>query len=275
LVQQFIDGTAHLERFDVMEAVAAPVPLAVLLRLLGLPPEDASRVRSWGTAFNRAIGGVLVPALVEQAQNALEELTVYLEDVSSIARQRSALFAELEAQVDGAYSRSEMIASFLTLVVAGHETTTNFVGNAILALLQNPGAWPAVHSLQPVGVEELLRFDSPVQLTTRATTATCALGGRSVQAGVRIILLWGSANRDPNVFTQPDMLDLNRRPNRHLAFGAGAHRCPGAALARIQAREILKQLYLAHPNLRLEGLPTRNPNFSFRGLKTLEVFSEH
>jgi cytochrome P450 len=275
LVQEFIKETVNLKQFDVMETVAAGVPLAVLLRLLGLPPEDASRVRSWATAFNRAIGGVLVPALVEQAQIALEELTVYFEHVSSTARKRSALFTELEAQVNRAYSRSEMIASFLTLVVAGHETTMNFVGNAILALLQTPGAWPAVHDLRSVSIEELLRFDSPVQLTTRATTASCNLGGRSIRSGVRILLLWGSANRDPDVFTQPDVLDMERRPNRHLAFGAGSHQCPGAALARMQAREIVKQLHFAHPNLALEGFPTRNPNFSFRGLKTLPVLSAH
>jgi hypothetical protein len=160
-------------------------------------------------------------------------------------------------------------------VFGGHETTVNLIGNGVLALLRHPGTLDRLRAepaLVVPAVEELLRYDGPAQLVSRIACAEIALGGKTIRAGDSVLLGLGSANRDPEVFADPDRLDLERTPNPHLAFGLGTHLCPGAALSRLEARAALAGLIARFPRLRPGAAPpVRRPTAILRGLERLPV----
>jgi cytochrome P450 len=161
------------------------------------------------------------------------------------------------------------------LLNAGHETTTNLIGNGTYALLRHPDQWKRLRddpSLIPPAVEELLRYDSPVQFTSRILTADLELGGKALRAGQMVLLLLAAANRDPEQFPDPDKLDVGRPNNKHVAFGLGSHFCLGAPLARLEGRLVFEALLRRAPDLRLGGpAPRYRQNFNLRGLESLHV----
>jgi cytochrome P450 len=161
------------------------------------------------------------------------------------------------------------------MTVAGHETTTNLIGNGTYALLRHPDQLKRLRddlSLIPTAVEELLRYDSPVQFTNRILTADLDLDGKTLRAGQMVLLLLAAANRDPEQFVHPDKLDVGRQNNKHVAFGLGSHFCLGAPLARLEGRLVFESLLQRAPNLRLDGPPPRyRQNFNLRGLESLHV----
>jgi cytochrome P450 len=160
------------------------------------------------------------------------------------------------------------------LLIAGHETTVNLIGNGVLALLRNPDQLALLRSrpeLLTGAVEELLRWDSPVQLTGRVVGEACELGGRALSRGEFVLTLLGAANRDPAQFADPDRLDLTRDPNQHFSFGRGIHFCLGAPLARLEGRLAISSLVRRFPDLRLDGEPVRSETITMRGLRSLPL----
>jgi cytochrome P450 len=268
------DGAAG---FDLIDALAFPLPIAVICRLLGVPAEDQAQFRVWG----HDVAATLDPQTAAQAQTRAAELalTDYLQD---LVRQRRAdpddsiLSALIAAEEEGdKLTPGEVVSTALLLLVAGFETTVNLIGNGTVALLGEPGSWQRLRqdpALIPAAIEEMLRYDSPVQLTSRIATEDAEAGGRVIAAGRAVIVSIGGANRDPAVFERPDEFRIGRPdPGRHLAFSLGIHHCLGASLARLEARIAIEELTQRYPALELAAPPVRRPLLVLRGFESVPV----
>jgi cytochrome P450 len=268
------DGAAG---FDLIQALAFPLPIAVICRLLGVPAEDQAQFRVWG----HDVAATLDPQTAAQAQTRAAELalTDYLQD---LVRQRRAdpddsiLSALIAAEEEGdKLTPGEVVSTALLLLVAGFETTVNLIGNGTVALLGEPGSWQRLRqdpALIPAAIEEMLRYDSPVQLTSRIATEDAEAGGRVIAAGRAVIVSIGGANRDPAVFERPDEFRIGRPdPGRHLAFSLGIHHCLGASLARLEARIAIEELTQRYPALELAAPPVRRPLLVLRGFESVPV----
>ena len=231
------------DTFDVIGEVAYPLPTTVISEILAIPEEDRDEFRRWSPDLVRALDPFIAPDILPQVSAAAEWFRTYFERVIE-ERRRSpgddVLSGLVHAQEHGdRLTRDEVIATAILLLVAGHETTVNLIGNGILALVGHPDqrrrlrADPAL--IRPA-VEELLRFDSPVQLTGRTLLEDAEIGGRTLRKGNQVITCVAAANRDPARFTDPDRLDIERQDNHHLAFSAGIHFCLGAPLARAEGQ---------------------------------------
>jgi cytochrome P450 len=280
ITDDLLRAVAGRRSFDAVTALASPLPVAVISELLGVSDADRGRLVRWSQALARGIEpSFLVPEEERRAQAAARgEIAEHL--AGEIARRRAApghdLVSDLVALHDRGESLTEpeIVATCILLLVAGHETTTSLIGNGLYALLQNPGQLDelACHpELAPGAVEELLRFDSPVQLTMRVALEDAEAGGVPTKKGTHVLLLIGAANRDPAVYEDPDRLDIRRPPTPHLAFGQGIHFCLGAPLARLEAQIALRALVRTFGILRLASTPTWKDNAVLRGLQRLEV----
>jgi cytochrome P450 len=250
--------------------------------MLGVPAEDRDHFKQWSDDTTAAVGNLpsnLSPDVLRKSITAMEELQTYFRGI--IAQRRAEprddlLSALVKAQEEGdRLSDDELLANSVLLLNAGHETTTNLIGNGTLALLRHPDQLRRLRddpSLIPSGVEEMLRYDSPVQFTTRILKADIELGRKKLKAGQIVLLLLGAANRDPEQFPDPDRLDVGRPDNKHVAFGLGSHFCLGAPLARLEGRLVFEALLRRAPGLRLDGPPPKyRQNFNLRGLESLQV----
>ena len=279
IAEELLDAIENRGQMELVSEYAFPLPIIVIAQLLGIPARDRDKFRTWSNA-------VVTPALTEEAQQEsarlLREFVAYMQDLVAKRRENpgddllSGLI-EVEEQGDR-LDESELFSMLTLLIVAGHETTVTLIGNAVLALLRNPSQLQTVID-QPGGmvqaVEELLRYDSPVERAlTRWVAQDVELAGQQLQRGDLIIVVLGSANRDENQFENPTRLDLRRDPNRHLAFGKGAHYCMGSPLARLEAEIALNALFQRFPDLALdietEDLEWREVPL-FRSLKQLPV----
>lgn len=281
IAAELLDEVQDRPGMDVIGDLAYPLPVRVIAELLGLPPGDAEQFKGWSDALAAVLGGDLAtPDGVARAAHAAESLEALDEYLGALIQERRAhrrddLLSELvAAEADGAaLSREELVSTCVLLLVAGHETTTNLIGNGTLALLRNPDELRRLRddpTLMPRAIEELLRYDSPVQGAGRALLVDLELGGHALCAGDWVDVWIGAANRDPAVFPEPDRLDLGRVGPRHLAFSHGAHYCLGAALARLEA-EIAFTRLLRLP-LELTDEPLRwSANPVLRGLEALPV----
>ncbi|WP_405625494.1 cytochrome P450 [Streptomyces sp. NBC_00016] len=265
------------KQVDFIADLAVPLPVIVICELLGVPEADRPEVRHWsGELF--AAGR---PDRIDAASHAVAE---YMSDLIAAKRLRpgDALLDRLIATRDGTdrLSEQELVSLAVLLLVAGHETTTNFLGNAALALLRHPAELERLRSDPedvPAVLDELLRFDSPVSTATfRYTTEAVTLGGAEIPAGVPVLVALGAANRDPERFTSPDRLNLDRDAVGHLAFGHGIHRCVGAPLAKAEADIALRATLARFPELRLavppDQLDWRHTRL-VRGLTSLPVLT--
>ena len=278
LVETLVGEAAEKGRFDVIHDLAEPLPAIVIAELLGVPAEDHRRFREWSSAL---IGGLASPDAGARAAStaAAQRILAYLAD--TIAARRRAprddlISAMIQAQEErDALSDAELLATSNLLLLAGHETTTNLIGNGTLALLREPDLWrrlAAEPALLPSAIEELLRFDGPVQATVRVALEDVAIDGHTIPAGALVLVGIGAANRDPAVFARPDELDLARDPNPHLAFGFGTHFCLGAPLARLEAQLAFAALTRRFPTLALaDDPPQYRPSPVLRGLARLDV----
>ncbi|MFJ1756426.1 cytochrome P450 [Kitasatospora sp. NPDC088134] len=279
-VDRVLARAAPTGRIDVVADLARPLPLAVICDLLGVPEQDRATLSAWSDPVAAAIGSSRLDAeesaaasrAMAQMLDHLRELLTRPDDRPAPHTLRALLAAGTE---DADQDLDELLANCALLLIAGHETTTHFIGNAALALLRHPRAADELRArpdLIPAAVEELLRYDSPVQLMLRRARHDLDLAGRRITAGQAVLLVCGAANRDPAVFPDPDRLDFHRPAGRHVAFGHGPHFCLGAALARLEGTIALEALLTRLPDWRLDGpTPTWQPSLNFRGLTTLQV----
>ena len=267
---------ADRETVDVVEDLAKPLPSIVIADLLGVPVADRREFRHWSDQIVQDHPDD--PAAAAAAMEGLAGLYSYFEGLIAERRRHprhDMLSALIEAEIDGQHlGEQELLGMCILLLIAGNETTTNLVSNAVLLLAQHPAERRRLlddPSLVVSATEECLRFDSPVQALARTLTTDVDLHGTTVPAGDRILLVYGSANRDEREFPGPDTFDVGRRVERQLAFGHGIHFCLGSALARLEGRLALSELLALSPEWELDGEPVRLHSGPIRGLLRLPV----
>ncbi len=279
IVNDLLDQVRNKGTMDVIADLASPLPVTVIGKMLGIPNEAQNQLHQWSNVLSRILDSLVSVEEYEILNKAIEEFQEYLRDL--VAKREkdpqedliSALIAAREE--NERLSQDELLATCILLFMTGEETTVNTIGNGILALLQHPEQMKTLirePTIIQIAVEELLRYDSPVQMTKRIVIDNLEIGNQTIQAGEKIILCLGSANRDPAQFANPDQLNFNRCENNHLAFGDNIHYCLGASLARTQAQIAINTLVQQLPDLKLasDKLEWRK-NMVLRGLKTLPV----
>ncbi len=281
ILDELLAGRGRHGRLELVSDLAAPFPIVLIAEMLGVPTEDRERFRHWSDQAVRTLGD----GTFEDAREGLAAMIELGDYIEAIAEQRRAeprddLLSGLVAAEEAGdrLTMTELRATCVLLLVAGNETTTSLIGNAVLALLRHPEQ-AALLREEPKriagAVDELLRYDSPVQLTSRIATQDAELHGSRVRAGQQMVLLLGSANRDPAAFDRPDELDVTRDAGQHLSFSFGLHRCLGAQLAKLEGELALDALLSRYPDLRLADSPERaiewGTNTILRGPKRLEL----
>ncbi|WP_250556269.1 cytochrome P450 [Pseudonocardia lacus] len=265
---------------DLLAALAAPLPVIVISELLGVPADDHERFVGWSHAMARGLDPdfLLPPQVRDEQARARVEFADYFRELAARRRVEPGddLLSALVAVTDAGetLTEDELLATCTLLLIAGHETTTNLVGNGVLALLRHPeqrDALVADPSLVDGAVEEMLRYDSPVQLTARAALEDATVGDVAAPAGTFVLAMIGAANRDPAAHEAAESFDITRPPTRHLAFGQGIHFCLGSPLARLEGRIALRELITRAPRMRLAGEPVWKENVTLRGLASLPV----
>lgn len=263
---------------DLLTDVAEPLPVAVIAEMLGIPESDRAQLRPWSADICGMYELNPSEETARRAVRASVEFSDYLRELIAARRREPGedLVSGLIAAHDEGdrLTEQEMISTAVLLLNAGHEATVNATVNGWWALFRNPdqlAALRADHGLIPSAVEELMRYDTPLQLFERWVLDEIEIDGTTIPRGAEIAMLFGSANHDPEVFTKPERLDLTRRDNPHISFSAGIHYCIGAPLARIELAASMAALLERAPALRLAAEPERKPNFVIRGLKGLSV----
>jgi cytochrome P450 len=278
IAAELLGRCVELGEMDVIADFAAPLPVTVIAAMLGIPPSDYALFKRWSDDLVKTADGTLAAAASAAAERSAAELGAYLDDAFAARRRapRDDLISRLVAarDDDDALSNDELFATCALLLIAGHETTTNLIGNGLFALLRHPEQL-ALLRRQPgrvaAAVEELLRFEAPFQITSRVAAEDFELRGKNIRKGQEVVLCLTAANRDPSQFADPDRLDVLRPDVQHVAFGHGIHFCLGAALARIEGQVAIEAL------IRLPGLgltvakPTWKPGIALRGLEALPV----
>ena len=256
LTADYVDGFAGTGRCDIIQDFAARLPMDVVSELLGVPPADRDTLRHWAdTVVHRAEGDPGIPPAALQASGQL--LGYFRDLVAQRRRQRGTDLpsALLDAEIDGVRLDDREVMAFLFLmIIAGNETTTKLIGNAMYWLWKNPGERDRVRrtpGLIPNWIEETLRYDGSTQMLARTVTRGIELRGQHLRAGDRLLLLIGAANRDERVFPNPDVFEVQRDTSQHLAFGKGTHFCLGASLARLEARVALEAVQACLPNFEI------------------------
>jgi pimeloyl-[acyl-carrier protein] synthase len=285
-IQQIVDGLLERVRkagsMDLIEEFAYPIPVNVICEMLGVPVEDHERFKGWSLDIARGLDSILLPPDSEVPKRSVASrnaLANYFREL--IATRRAAPRADLLSGLIAAeeagdkLSENELLATCILLLIAGHETTVNLIGNGTLALLRHPDQLRRLRdnpALIGSAVEELLRFDGPVQRTARIPSEDVVIDGRKIAKGEMVMPFIGAADRDPAQFTDPDRLDIGRTDNRHIAFGWGIHFCLGAPLARIEGQIAINTLVQRFPRLALASeTPEFRESLTLRGLKSLPV----
>ncbi|WP_405898575.1 cytochrome P450 [Streptomyces sp. NBC_00727] len=263
---------------DLLSAVAEPLPVAVIAEMLGIPESDRAPLRPWSAAICGMFELNPSEDTARAAVRASLEFSAYLREL--IAERRANPGPDLISALVAAHdegerlTEQEMVSTCVLLLNAGHEATVNTTVNGWWTLLRHPeqlAALRADHGLLPTALEELMRYDTPLQMFERWVLDDIEIDGTVIPRGSEVALLFGSANRDPARFTDPDTLDLARRENPHITFGAGIHFCLGAPLARVELAASFGELLRKAPGLRLAAEPEWNPGYVIRGLKELRV----
>lgn len=281
IVDDLLNSVQDQGAMDIIRDLAYPLPVIVIAELLGVPVDMRAQFKQWSEGVAAFIGGTTSPEMemLSEAQRCVVEMSEYFRAVADERRKqpRNDLVSALALAEDQGdrLTSDELVANCILLLVAGHETTTNLIGNGMLALLNHPAERQRLHEnpeLIVSAVEELLRYDSPVQGTSRMAREDVEIGGRRIMQGQHVSLMIGAANRDPAQFTDPDRLDLGRSENRHLSFALGPHFCLGAPLARLEGQIATSTLLRRLPNLaRTNADLTWRNNFTLRGLTALPV----
>ncbi|HYZ92823.1 MAG TPA: cytochrome P450 [Actinomycetota bacterium] len=279
LVGGILDDVAGGGEMDVIEDLAYPLPALVICELMGVPTSDRDMFRGWSGEVAPVLDPWTSKEVLDNAVGTLAKFLFYFMDLVQKRRDDpqddlvSALLAAEEQ--DDKLTDEQLLALCILVFIAGHETTQNLIGNGLLALLRHPDQLRKLRenpSLTKDAVEELLRYDSPVQLTGRSPTTDIEIADVTIPKGDQIILLLGAGNRDPAVFEDPDRLDITRAKTSVLSFGAGAHFCLGAGLARLEGAIVFNELLARFPGLELAiDEPEYRETLTLRGLKSLPV----
>ncbi|HEY4624985.1 MAG TPA: cytochrome P450 [Blastococcus sp.] len=279
LVDGMVERSGGREPVDVLTGMADQLPVAVIAELLGVPEADRPLLRPWSNAIVKMYEYGRTTEIEDAAERAADEFVAYLRALADERRRApgedllSHLVSVRDAEGDR-LTEDELVTTCILLLNAGHEATVNVSGNGLLALLEHPDQLRRLrvdHSLLPTAIEELMRFDSPLQLFERTATEDVEIGGITVGKGQKVAALLGAANHDPAVFAAPETLDVGRTENPHISFGAGVHFCIGAPLARVELQAAFGALLDRTSSLELGGEPVRRPEFVIRGLAELPV----
>ena len=282
IVDDLLDATKNHDRFDLISVFAYPLPVMVIAEMLGVPTEDIDLFKKW----SHDIALSIEPILNDEQSNRIVEARKNLEDYFEHLiehRQRdlqndmtSALIA---AEVEGdRLTHQELIDTLLLLLVAGHETTRNLIGNGMLALLRHPNQLQRLRdhtNLMVSAINEMLRYDCPVQLDSRRALQDAYIGNKKIKAGQRVLCLIGAANRDPAAFTNSDVFDIGRQEPNHLSFGRGIHYCLGAPLAILEARVAFSRMLDRFSSIQLLHEPTFQERSVLRGVEALWIQVDH
>jgi cytochrome P450 len=278
LAGELVGGLVREGGGDLLTDVAEPLPVAVIAEMLGIPEADRAPLRPWSADICGMYELNPSQETAAKAVRASVEFSDYLRQLIAERRKEPGddlISGLIEAHDEGdRLTEQEMISTAVLLLNAGHEATVNATVNGWYALFRNPAQLAALradHSLVPTAVEELMRFDTPLQLFERWVLDEIEIDGTTIPRGAEIAMLFGSANHDPDVFDSPERLDLTRRDNPHISFSAGIHYCIGAPLARIELAASMTALLERAPTLSLAAEPRRKPNFVIRGLEGLSV----
>lgn len=279
LVDRLLDDMERRNDVDLIEDFAAAIPVEVIGNLLAVPREERGPLRAWSLAILGALEPAPSPEQLQRGNTAVSEFLDYLGGLV-VARRRSpgdpdedVLTRLILGESDGQrLTEAELLQNCIFILNAGHETTTNLIGNGLFALLE----WPEERErlirdpfLIKTAIEEFLRFESSNQLGNRMTTRATEIGGVALPAQTSVTLCIGAANRDPERFPQPDKLDIGRQPNRHLAFASGPHQCVGMNVARLEGRIAVGRFLARFPRYRARGKPTRGGRVRFRGFLSI------
>lgn len=276
MVDELLDEVAGKPRFDLIQDIAFPLPITVIAELLGVPPEDRDQFREWSEVVALDVDPLLDSQQIRDVQRTVEELFDYLEKIAEDRRRRprnDLVTALVNAEEDGErLSREDLLINIVLVLVAGNETTRNLIGNGTLALLRNPDQLERLRddsSLLDSAIDEMLRYDSPVQLDSRIARESVEIGGKRIEPGQRVLCALGAANHDPEVFPDPERFDVGRSPRNHLSFGRGIHYCLGAPLAKLEARIAFAGLFSRFESFRLVEEPQYRDQLTLRGLEEL------
>jgi len=279
LVDSLLDRIATKRSFDLIGDFAAAIPIEVIGNLLDVPHDEREPLRDWSLAILGALEPVISEAAFARGNKAVEDFLSYLEVLVERRRanpgnpERDVLTRLIQGEPNGErLSAKELLHNCIFLLNAGHETTTNLIGNGLVTLSAYPAERQrliAQPELIKTAVEEMLRYESSNQLGNRMTVEPVELGGLQLPAGTPITLCIGAANRDPAQFPDPERFDIGRTPNRHLAFATGAHQCAGMALARLEGAIAVSRLLARFPRYGLNGEPVRGGRVRFRGFLSI------
>jgi cytochrome P450 len=275
LVDRLLDAIAAKGKVDLIDDFAAAIPIEVIGNLLDVPEDEREPLRDRSLAILGALEPVVAPDVFARGNKAVKDFLSYLEGLVARRRakpgnpDRDVLTRLIQGEDNGErLTEKELLHNCIFLLNAGHETTTNLIGNGLVALhdhTREKQRLIADFTLIKTAVEEMLRFESSNQLGNRMTVEPVELGGIAMPAGTPVTLCIGAANRDPAQFADPERLDVGRTPNRHLAFGTGAHQCAGMALARLEGAVAISRFLARFPNYSLNGAPVRGGRVRFRG----------
>jgi cytochrome P450 len=275
LVDRLLDAIEASGRFELIGDFASAIPIEVIGNLLDVPRGEREPLRDWSLAILGALEPVIDPQQFARGNKAVTDFLAYLEVLVERRRarpgnpERDVLTRLIQGEGDGErLSEKELLHNCIFLLNAGHETTTNLIGNGLVALSENPAQKKRLiehPDLIKTAVEEILRFESSNQLGNRMTTEQVELGGVTLAAGTSVTLCIGAANRDDRQFADPENFDVGRTPNRHLAFATGAHQCAGMALARLEGAVAISRFLARFPGYALSGPPVRGGRVRFRG----------
>lgn len=280
LVERLLDDIEVRVRFDLIEHFSAAIPVEIVSNLLRIPPEERTPLRGWSLAILGALEPRLTAEQMTRGNDAVIAFSAYLSDLVERRRRNldddptDVLSCLIRGEGEEQLSEQELLQNCIFILNAGHETTTNLIGNGVYELLWHPGELAKLRrdpSLINGAVEEILRFQSPNQIGNRQVASSTDVAGLTLAAGEQVVLMIGAANRDPGHFAKPDLFDIERSPNNHLAFASGIHMCVGMSLARLEGRIAISRLFERFPRLRPDGEPVRQRRARFRGFQTVPL----